>query len=305
MDLQATSLPKIWLRTRVDPGKPGRAVDENDVDVLLRGSARVYKPNGDLLLVYRKSAIPLGVCEKAREAFAPIRNHKSMNRGVASGERVTPVRSTGVVSHTSEGAPVRSSIVGFFDRYPRIPYCRKTAFNADHPGLFSEGVRPLCVAAAEVFRAEVPDRFAIQMREIKKVHPAWVIAGTPYTTLTVNHDWPTRLHHDRGDFKPGFSNMAVIRTGRYEGAWIVFPGFRVGIDMGMGDLIMFDSHEWHANTPMTKHEASASRCSVVLYMREKMIDCGSPDAELARAKELRGGFAEQEDEEDYGNEDRP
>jgi hypothetical protein len=291
-----TKAPKVWLRSKVDPGRPGREVTEADVTLLARGAVDVCKPDGSLLLAYRPGAVPRDVCLGAREAFEPIRNYRSMNRGIASGERIRKVTEAGYLSKTNNGAPVRSAIVGFFDRYPRFPYCRKTAFNADHPLLFENGVVPLCQRVAKVYAEAVPDRYAVQMEVVRRTRPEWVIPGTPYTTLTVNHDWSTKMHQDAGDLREGFSMISCIRTGHYEGCWLVFPAFGVAADLGMGDVILFDSHEWHANTPMRKLSEDAERVSVVYYYRTKMQECLSPAEELERAKQLRGSLDLSEDD---------
>lgn len=283
-------VPKVWLRTKSDPGKPGREVTEADVTMLVRHAVDVFKPDGTLLLAYRPRAVAEDVCLAAREAFEPIRTYRTMNRGVASGVRIRNVTEAGYLSNTTLGAPVRSAIVGFFDRYPRFPYCRKTAFNANHPELFEKGVQPLCQRVAQVYAEAVPDRFAMQMAVVRRTRPEWVILGTPFTTLTVNHDWSTRMHQDQGDLREGFSMISCIRVGHYEGCWLVFPAFGVGADLGMGDVILFDSHEWHANTPMQKLSDDAERVGIVYYYRTKMQECLSPAEELERAKQLRGGL---------------
>lgn len=291
-------VPRVWLRSKVPAGAPGRDVTDADITMLATGPVDVFKPDGKLLLAYRPKVIPESLCLAAREAFAPIRTYRSMNRGIASGERIRKVTEAGYLSKTTHGAPVRSAIVGFFDRYPRFPYCRKTAFNADHPMLFEAGVVPFCQAVSKVYEEAVPDRFAVQMGVVAKTRPEWVIPGTPYTTLTVNHDWSTKMHMDAGDLQEGFSMISCIRMGQYEGCSLVFPAFRVGADLGMGDVIMFDSHEWHGNTPMTKQSKDAERITVVHYYRTKMQECLSASEELERAKQLRGALDAGEDDDE-------
>jgi len=57
----------------------------------------------------------------------------------------------------------------------------------------------------------------------------------------------------------------------------------VGLDIGHGDVALFDVHEVHGNTE-TKKISYFDRISIVCYYREKMIYCGSKEYELNRAK---------------------
>jgi hypothetical protein len=51
------------------------------------------------------------------------------------------------------------------------------------------------------------------------------------------------------------------------------------------------SHEYHANTPYEGNEEEYERISVVLYMRERMALCESPEKEMANARKVRGSIA--------------
>ena len=219
----------------------------------------------------------------------PFRTTVESRRG---GGRKHRVRKDGTVSKTDIAPPVQSIILGNFDRNPRFPYCRQTAFNAKHPLLFREGILPFVQRVADTFRDAVPKRYESQTKHAEATHPAWVIPGTPFTTVTVNRNWRTMLHQDAGDLPApdGISTIAVVRRGSYTGCWLTFPQYGVGVDMKDGDVLIFDSHEWHANTPMEKESEDALRVSIVSYYRTKMKECGSPEEELERAKNLRGGL---------------
>ena len=82
-----------------------------------------------------------------------------------------------------------------------------------------------------------PERFAEQMKHIRRTHPEWVIAGTPFTTVTVNNTYSTGVHKDQGDLEEGFSTLVVFREGHYEGGWLCFPEYRLGVDMQDCDLL--------------------------------------------------------------------
>jgi hypothetical protein len=103
---------------------------------------------------------------------------------------------------------------------------------------------------------------------------------------------------DDGDFREGFGNLSVIERGEYDGAYTLFPRYRVGFDVRTGDFLAMDVHEWHCNTEITETAAQAkknktlpdiykddpttgslgsnkpyTRISFVCYLREKLVGC--------------------------------
>lgn len=130
---------KLLLRSRLAHVELGREVTDADYDTLVTGEVDVFKPDGSRLCSVRRAVISAPNREIARRVLRPLRSARSMNRGLAAGgDRERKVRKNGVLSNTSEAEPVASAIIGYFDRYPRIPYCRQTAFNADNTTEFKE-----------------------------------------------------------------------------------------------------------------------------------------------------------------------
>lgn len=84
--------------------------------------------------------------------------------------------------------------------------------------------------------------------------------------------------------------MAVLRRGRFRGCLLGMPRYGVAFDMQDRDVIMFDPHEVHGNTQFTDGQGVVredyERISVVMYLRSRMRECGSPEEELQRAREL-------------------
>lgn len=114
--------------------------------------------------------------------------------------------------------------------------------------------------------------------------------GTVYLT---GNTYPTGVHLDAGDLEAGFSTLACIRKGSYTGGQLVFPKYRVALDMHHGDLALIDAHEYHGNTVIVCvcgerrnglcDTCGAERISVVAYFRENMTRCGTYLEELAKA----------------------
>lgn len=274
-------------------GKP------RDFPIVVKGArVRVYKPNGDLLL----AVIPKAISEAAKMAasafIARAARAVSKNRGTYTGLSSDYVRADGARSNTVQTPPVRSSIHGFFDRSVRFPFCRQTVLASKHPEEWAE-VSALVREVAKHFAEQAKTRFDAQMKRAKEAHPAYVIAGTPFTTLTVNGSVAGAYHRDSGDYKPGFGCLSVFRRGSYRGALLGFPAYGVAADLQDRDLILFDPHEIHGNTPFRakgEPHVDFERTSIVYYLRDKITDCLSPAEELERAKGVRGALKKPADE---------
>jgi len=274
----------------------GKQVDEKSYDHLVTSDADVYKPDGSLLLKYRANIIPQDLCASAFECLRAVPKQPVSNRGVAGlGKTVARTLRDGTRSNTNGINPTEypevkgtgSSIIGYFDRYARFPFCRQTAFNLAQPKKFVTLI-PYLQLIDKIFAHEVPDRHKNQMETVKRTNRNWVIHGTAFTTITVNTNWRTRVHIDAGDLKEGFGILAAFHAGHYEGCYLVFPVFRVAVDMQTAGVLLCDVHEMHGNTKLIGTKGLYERISIVLYYREKMQQCLSPEQEIERAKKYFG-----------------
>jgi hypothetical protein len=127
------------------------------------------------------------------------------------------------------------------------------------------------------------------MEMIEQTKSDWVVPGTAFTTITVNMNFRTAVHKDAGDLKQGFGVLSVLEAGDYSGCYLVFPQYRVAVDMRSADVLLCDVHEWHGNTPLVGKKGKYQRISVVLYYREKMFKCGTAEEELARVQARKRG----------------
>lgn len=279
---------ELRLRSRIHPdelaAKVGKVLTPGDVSLLVTREARVAKPDGSLLFVYLPAWLPPDVRAAAYPILTTIRALND-NRGLASGS--TRV----IVGRQNRAAHVRSNIIGAFEPLgARIRGCRQTAWTGAHPAEWA-ALTPVWQAVAAGFAQYVPQRYAAQQAVAAATHPAWVIPGTPFSTVTVNNTYATGVHKDAGDLPEGYSCMAVLRRGAYTGGALVFPEYRVGVDLQDGDLLLMDPHEWHGNVALALASPDAERISVVLYYRTKLRACGAPAEELARAKRAGGTLA--------------
>lgn len=290
LKLEKPSLDKDWSM---------QFMDDSHYDVLLDEDVKVLRPDGSPLLVLLKKAIDPQLAGNAWEILKRV-NIRTENRSTASGIVAKPrKKGDGTLSSTTrvpKGWEVISGTIGSFERTVRMPFAHKCAWNAQNPGQFKQIV-PMLQQASNLFGKYVPDRFQIQNSFVEKTHANWVVPGTVYTTITVNKNFRTAAHKDAGDLEEGFSNMIVLHQGKFSGANLVLPNWRIAVKLQSLDFVMFDAHEFHGNTALVKHTADAVRCSLVCYYREKMYLCKSSEEELEQAKNRKPGqpiFWEQE-----------
>tara|TARA_R110000765_G_C18921532_1_gene605928 strand:+ start:703 stop:1677 length:975 start_codon:yes stop_codon:yes gene_type:complete len=263
----------------------------------------VFNEKGDLLCILKKRVVPEETLEQARapfrKAISPTNNRGSAAGEVAKlykvgdkigsatvgeikGNQYRALLANGTLSKTMHAIPVDSSVIGYMDRYPRIPYCRTTAFSQKFFNEYNQCV-PYIKCIDDVFKQYAPHRYAIQRGMAEETSQDFIIRDTAFTTVTVNKNFRTAAHKDAGDLKEGFGNLGVISRGKYNGFITVLPRYGVGLDINHGDVALFDVHEVHGNTEVEKI-SYFERISVVCYYREKMIFCGTKQYELDRAK---------------------
>ena len=222
-----------------------------------RENANIIKPDGTLLLAYRKEVIPPEVCNLAYPALLRAATGDPSHRTTAAGGQPAP-----------EGA--RNGIIGYLDPDRNSAHCRLTAYTRDDLDGWL-GVLPFCEAVATAYRRACPEQYRAAARAARPI-PDWLIPRTPWTTLTVNRNWPTAVHRDGGNL--GFSALSVLRTQGVEGCYLVFPKYRVAANLGTGDVLCADgSAEFHGTTAFTRLDEGSVRLSTVLYFRSEMRDC--------------------------------
>ena len=280
----------------------GKILGPQDYAVLLTGPTRVTKPEGRTLCVY----LPGAVAEHSQDAevyeiLHGFRGMLTKNRGTASGtKRLDPTK-----RGRSYARETPSAIAGVIDRTSQRNYCRLTSWTGENLPKWQR-LQPLLQTVARNLEEQVPDRFEAQAEVARMTDPAWVVPGTPFSTITINNTWPTGVHTDRGDLEAGFSTIACLRRGSYTGGNLIFPAYRVAVDLHDGDLILMDAHEWHGNVAITCscgrelvgpcETCEAERISVVSYFRTKVAECGTPEQEFDKAAAQREKIGPRDDQ---------
>jgi len=186
------------------------------------------------------------------------------------------------ISDTTYANVVNSGIAGWFDRYPRIPYGRATAYTQNHYDKFKMSF-PFLQSLDKGYKKLLPWRWGNQRAAADKVDPRFLVPKTVFTTVTVNKTFRTACHRDAGDFTEGLSNLLVLsNNGKYTGGYLVFPEYRIAVNVRPGDLLLVNNHEiMHGNTPIETYD-DGERISLVCYLREKMLELGSYEYENSR-----------------------
>ena len=219
--------------------------------------------------------------------------------------KVTGVKSDQYVSNMS-----KSNIIGFYDQQDKrnnkdpnpIP-CRLTVFNRDHGDLWKKAI-PFLQSCDAQFKKLMPKEHKYQY-DRARLTPKFAIPKTAFSTVTINYSWRTALHKDKGDYHDGFGNLVVAEDpnnlNSYEGCYLGFPQYGVCADVRTGDFLAMNVHEWHCNTEfrrpkrqkVTKHNFSDrdiandwhyNRMSMVMYLRENMIQCASKSKNKGKKK---------------------
>ena len=273
----------------------GQTMTKSHYDTVVGGDepCDVLKPDGSYLIRYRPEWFPADLCDDVAPVCRKVAQ-PTTNRGIASGtvqEGKTlkgDLRKDGLKSNTAHADPVNSGIVGFFDRNPRFPFCRQNSFVISEAASWKRFL-PYIVKADEGFKELMPEQWAAQ-REIANRTPSdWVIPESTFTTVTVNRNWATALHTDKGDYARGFGVMSCLRNDLYEGGYLVFPKYRVAVNFGHRSIVCADVHQWHGNTKFSRMKAGFERITMVFYYRENMVKCLPAREEVAFAKRRKRG----------------
>ena len=262
----------------------GEFLDHSHYDTLVDQDADVVRPDGSYLIRFRKKVIPDDNYTRCLNALRKA-SRWSGNRGTAYGDNKR-------LPNGKTKEDVRSGIVGSFDRAGgRTPWCRLTRFNLEHPELF-DSIRPLTKSVDDQFRILMPDRYEVQKDLARQTDKTWKIDDTAFTTITINKNWRTACHTDKGDLKEGFGMMCAYSSGNYDGGFTVLPQYRVAFDLRKGDVVASDVHEWHGNTEFKRHRGTGpmERISCVFYYRRRMFKCGTIEHELERTKNRYDNF---------------
>lgn len=270
--------------------------------------ADVYREDGTPLLHFRKNRISQ---EDATFAFNSLKKAgkvKNNNRGVASGKfdideflkthknakrEDVKIQKGGfniyydfhndAEKKDNQKAKLanyaNSGVVGWLDApnrmRPEEGGCRLTSFSSKNMKTY-EKTFSFFQSIDKVFKELEPERHAEQLKRTKLSKAQ--VADTAFSTITVNYNWRTALHTDKGDYERGIGCFSVAENlenkESFGGCELIFPQFDVAVDVRHGDVLLFDSHQWHCNNEAVFGDNN-ERLSFVCYLRVNMLSACS------------------------------
>jgi len=292
--------------------KEGHYFSINHYNHIIKENCDAYRVDNDgnlhLLLKFRKNVIPKKECKIGMISLKKAAMKKHDNRGAPAG-LLDPKKMANYVNdiklhgkkekfridgyyskktkkfvNNSMGNISQSNIIGYFDKSrnnniskaniskatkKNVP-CRETAFTRDEVEKW-KNVQPLLKSIDKQFKKIIPDRHKIQYDTAQKT--PYNIKGTAFSTVTINYNFRTALHKDKGDFERGFGNLVVLEEGKYGGGYTGFPQYGICVDVREGDFLGMDVHQYHCNTKISPKTKDYTRLSLVAYLRNKMIKC--------------------------------
>ena len=150
--------------------------------------------------------------------------------------------------------------------------CRTTSYTRDHWEQFSTTVMPYVQAVDSTFQTHLPERWIVQ-KSVAETTPDYTIAGTSFSTITVNLNFATATHQDKGDLATGFGVLTCFRSGEYSGGSLVFPKYGLAVNTDTRDVLLADVHQWHGNLPIIGTQGEYQRLSCVMYYRSRLPLC--------------------------------
>jgi hypothetical protein len=217
------------------------------------------------ICILRKKVLPKDVLETTVFHYLPIvKKMQSANRGFAAGNKERVQR-----EKYERSNPVYSTIAGYIDspnnKYP----CRLTQFSKKHMEAYQQGI-PFINKIDEIFKETLPERYEAQKKYADKTN--YRIENTVFTTITMNYNFQTAVHVDKGDCKEGFG-ILVVDSKNIRGGNLLFPRYQFGISVEPGDILFMNVHEYHCNDPIHLETPEGYRLSFVCYLRERLLDC--------------------------------
>jgi hypothetical protein len=237
---------------------------KNDTDIYLHNEQNDITR---LLMAYRRNAIP-----DKQKWFSVL--EECVDTPILTSDRRLRAAGAPVKTRTM----VKSGVMGFYDRL--TPQQKKTlgkqvgrtihmagrptAFTKHYPDRWQRCI-PFLQIVSQLYQKTCPEFFQAQRRFTDKIESDLRIPRTVFTTITVNQNWATHTHTDKGDFVDGMSCLVILGK-HFQGGDLHFPRLGVTVQTRSGDVVFMDAHEPHGNTPLAL-ESSGKRLSLVCYAR--------------------------------------
>ncbi len=294
----------------------GEYLDSEWINTIIDEDCDIYNKKGEFILSFRKRAIKntkIG-WQNYKHFALPARGRghsagpidpestywKKRTLYDTNGVRTSYLKKDGTPSKMKVNNQVFSSPIGYFDETKGLGVnlpCRLTQFTEKHLKEF-EGGLPFIQELARHYKRLNPKAYQ-QQSDRANLQPKYKIPKTPFSTFTINRNFRTALHKDKGDFG-GVAVLSVLEHGKYSGGLFTIAKYGIGVNLREGDILVADVHQYHSNTEyfttpeqdiynskleqVYKYnrevgtlgiEYDWSRISFVCYLREKLVNCNN------------------------------
>lgn len=246
---------------QVDENVSANFFSEKDFELVTESG--VFRDHDKVAAVYVRKGINIGICKKAADCLEKAATTQNLR------------------SRTNGGVSPETGIVGYYDYLsnPTSQKCRETQFMRKHWAQIEEGCSEFLSSINSLYSKSAPAHFKIQ----KKVIPqSYQLFGTVFSTITVNRNFRTAPHTDKGDFKSGLAALCVVK-GNFTGCHLAIPKIGKAFELKVGDVLFFDASLLHGNTEVSRRRTLWERISVVCYLRNGLM---SEVCEAARRKQV-------------------
>jgi len=184
-----------------------------------------------------------------------------------------------------------------FGYQPPVPMrrrygCSRSQFNSEYPKAM-EQIAQFCKVAEHVFRThahEVHDLTCGKVRD--NIPPAWLIAGTPWSSGIINRTVSLPYHRDQANVTTSWSAMLVCRR-QVEGGFLHLADYDTYFAVPHGSITIFDGQSVvHGVTPMKMLTPAGFRYSLVTYAKVGMRKCCPDPSQEARRAAIEATEAE-------------
>lgn len=164
-----------------------------------------------------------------------------------------------------DNEPINSCIMGYYNQ-PSIKYkkyfvgskfiCRESL------PLFPE-LHTLLIELSKRYKELDPIEYQHQKEEYDKIDDRFKIKDTIFTTITLNYNFQTKPHTDKGNYR---QKSLIFFIGEFSGGQLVIDG--VEYSLKANDCMIVDGSKVHYNLPI-----QGEKISIVAYIREGMSKC--------------------------------
>lgn len=168
--------------------------------------------------------------------------------------------------------------------------CRGCSIRAAQPGVTRQLER-MSAHLWELFQDAEPHQAAETARLAAGIGPEWRMGGSPWSSGVANASSELHYHQDGANIPGAWSAMLMVRDPASTGGHLHLPAYDVWLACDDRDVILFDGRaNLHGVTPLG---GTGQRISLVNYAISQMQACGTPEEELARARDQRTRREEQ------------